>query len=1090
MESIASADALVTNGNSKSVNSDSCDGEQSPTKGFTPNSNGNVSEDKEVARTNGLVLNEIVERHREEEKAFTYYLTPQRQKFIAEVQAKVEALPEPSDEFEFDPFESIPTSEKVEPFWSFKESTWVDERGWYRLNRLENGRALSPDHADELADSGIDPWMALRAGIRTANHAELRKYGYWGEEEHEEIAKRLKAKDRKLYKRIRPHLTNSKGERVSFNRWASKCRKLTDFQVLGDGPGCVKETREYLLYEYYDPWGARMQWTCPIRNKTYPYARIKLPGWARKDNPKYKYHQPAKSPVRVYIPSLLNRKYGTMLGLDELGDIKHIERQEIRFTEGEKKALCSYLHTGTLTVGLGGVWSFKAPYVLEYVSQALKTQILFDNDIWTNHRIKAAIEGFGEWINTGLKLKIAERHIKSKLANNPPEKELEDLIEQLDNIQASLDGLKIKPSPGIEPKFWEKLTPDKYAAVIEKLGYSLLPLSLKREPDGKQKKLGIDDWLIGENQVGSAISEKILGINMPIYQGDGQFRASLDPWMDSEWKAKLALRVGGHSYNWLEGKWESEEDKDSKDDKKNKPKLSFKTFTSTIKAKSRDLAASLVLATAAMGKVAIQHNTKTSYAWNEGKQIWENRISENLRAELLGIALDKYKFNDGNSTLDKVIMSQSFLRLSREIYSGEYVGVAGADLHKGTGEVSPISPDNWVFGRTQYSLSKEKPTKFIQNLVELFGDEETVELFRAMVRLSYAPMSMKPQAFYPVIVGESGCGKSTLFEVLSKVLPGCESVDFKSVLSTNNAMGEYLPESWYGASLIFDQEFKFSGTVSATVISILNKLSDGHKVAFRSMGKQMTEQQASFRAPWLLANKRPRMNTTDSKGSSRRFLTLYCERKELESANINWRAEILEEEGNKILGWIMSVPVEEANEIVRTALKSPEHDEDILESKLSEYRDVVAWLADVADPRHSPREHEFKDGSGRWIAGFERGEVLSWLEKPGKEGYKEGRERQFLVHGPHAHSRYLGWAEDNCKRLNFNVRGQAESFYQAIEELGGFAIRSKGKLKKIRIPKGWERPSTYPPNMVHVKVIALPLGLLKESGMDLEEYGL
>lgn len=802
-----------------------------------------------------------------------------------------------------------------------KHRFYLDEQGWSHLDFWDDGIGqtekdlkhyrLHPMHVKELAESGITAEIAMMSGIHTVGAEELLKYGYWAGPEY--------------------YVGNRKysDEGTDLAEYARKNAKTDVTLTSEEDPKNFEHDRLYLVYEYYDPWGQPMEWTCPIRNKSYPYARVRMPNGHRNRKNGQKYHQPKGSPTMLYIPSLIQRDYQEILGLDELGAIQYPKNSDLRVTEGEKKTLCSLLHTGMLTVGLPGVWCFqRVEYLLDFIIRASRIQVCFDNDIWSNQKIAKAADAFGDWAKNSLKLILFKDYIEGVKSKS------EKMIQTYAEMQDEFDGLY---ESQVSAEIWPRFTAQKYAQVISNFSYTLLPISLKMDPKkGELEKLGIDDWLITRQTLGTDIAEKILGTFLPMFRKEERLSVKMNPWIERSISRKLSLVVSDYTYNWTKNKWEELDKKPTE-----------LTLDPIPKEIGREMCSLLTLATANMGKAMVKKGKAQGFGWDESKEIWKDALPRQFNSDLLAIAMHKYNFYDGNCGIHQMINRHSTHYLARDFEPGDFIGIADADVHVLTGERRPIDPDNLVFARSMYTMRSGKPKRYLESVTEMLG-ENKVDLFRAMIRVNYTPSGYRRTQFFPAIIGKPGCGKTSMMEVIKEVLPGCKAVNL-SQLWNNTAMAGYVPMSWYGQRIIYDTDLKVDRALQPNVIQLFNEMVDGTELPFRIMGQQATDMRATFGSPWIMANDLPKISSKDSGGFYRRFLPINCKNGKRENAQEDWVTQICKEEGNQILNWIFEMTLEQAEAIIQKALKDPERIAIMETIKETENEQVLDWLDELYD---------------------------------------------------------------------------------------------------------------------------------------------
>jgi len=208
---------------------------------------------------------------------------------------------------------------------------------------VSNRRALpfhlSPDHAAELALSGIDATTAKELGLCSVDGPTLRRYGFSGS------------------------------------------------LVADDG-------FHYLLFPYCDPWGEPIRWE-DDQGKPYPFARVKLPEGKR--HGKQKYAQPKGSPTIAYIPWAIADFHSTF-GLSKDGaEIGRSLPGDFLVTEGEKKAIAATM-SGRRCIGIGGVNCYRALWLQEFVLNCRTLTVFFDSDIWVKPLIQDALHSLGGWL--------------------------------------------------------------------------------------------------------------------------------------------------------------------------------------------------------------------------------------------------------------------------------------------------------------------------------------------------------------------------------------------------------------------------------------------------------------------------------------------------------------------------------------------------------------------------------------------------------------------------------------------------------------------------------------------------------------------
>ena len=205
------------------------------------------------------------------------------------------------------------------------------------MNNCTTKQFLSPQHTQELQQSGIDAVTAAALGIRSVSGPELRRYGFSGK--------------------------------------------------LVEDDGFM-----YLLFPYFDPWGVPITWENE-EGEVMPFARVKLPEGKR--NGKQKYAQPPGSTGAAYIPWSL-ADFGTTLGISRDGAKCDKYPMDLRVTEGEKKSIAATM-AGYPCIGIGGINYYKCRWVQEYILNCRTLTVVFDSDVWSNDRIKDALYSFGVW---------------------------------------------------------------------------------------------------------------------------------------------------------------------------------------------------------------------------------------------------------------------------------------------------------------------------------------------------------------------------------------------------------------------------------------------------------------------------------------------------------------------------------------------------------------------------------------------------------------------------------------------------------------------------------------------------------------------
>lgn len=181
---------------------------------------------------------------------------------------------------------------------------------------------------------------------------------------------------------------------------ASSGLTLEDGRALGMKGLSAEETKTLhvehlhlpsLFIPYDDPWHPGQ----PLRaGPGWPeYYRLRiLREPVPKDDRFHKYHQPSSSGTLAYFPR-------NVVWADILTDY----RVPIIITEGELKAACAGKNK-LPTIGLGGVWSWKAlkqghlllPELAKIVWPRRETYIIFDSDSRRNPQVCAALQSFAE----------------------------------------------------------------------------------------------------------------------------------------------------------------------------------------------------------------------------------------------------------------------------------------------------------------------------------------------------------------------------------------------------------------------------------------------------------------------------------------------------------------------------------------------------------------------------------------------------------------------------------------------------------------------------------------------------------------------
>lgn len=804
---------------------------------------------------------------------------------------------------------------------------------------------LSEAHIKELEASGIAADTARVLGIRTVTGPELARYGW-------------------------------------------------------EGP-ILNDPSEYLLYPYLDPWGNPQTWE-NAEGEEFPFARAKKPVDKQQDGGKYT--QPKNSGQHLYIPSRLDKNYWKVLGETEDGDeLSFPEQQDIRVTEGEKKAICSYVHTGVLTLGMGGVNNYRAPYLFEYFMASRTLQFCFDNDIWTNHKIEKAMNAAGKWL-IELAISIADIALQKK------KEDIDRAKRKVEENLPHVDGLKKL----------RQMTLPKLTGGAEALVYTLLPLH------PQDKKLGIDDWLIGEEAKESPLARNILDTKIPLYFHGAKARVN-KLWQNSDQKRDLKAFLGGTIKNL--------------------------TMGGVDKEPSRDLCAMLVCATASMGSATLSHDIP--HIWGE-KQTWDPITKEALHAHLSQIRT-RYGFPDGCNGIGRLIPS-TFNTWNRHDLpeSVDYVGLKSQDLNMHTGELTAISQEHSVRLRSDYDLIKGTPRLWLRAVEELFGPEQ-IDVFRAMLRLSFAPWGYT-EDFLPVVVGEPGCGKSSLFRAIAAVLPRVVgsngAIDH---LQSRNANAGYFPYGWANSHMVIDYDHKSKRALEPETLALINAASEnGGRAGFRLMGRDALELPVTFRI-WILANSLPKISSLESGGFKRRLVFLECkssERKGNEQDPL-WVKKIVELEAGQILNWVFSLSVEEARLMLKAAKEGGSIEKHREQLTLEEHEDIAVWLEEL--------EHTlWKYKNGKIRSEYEIGELdelfsLSRVEWPAGIEF----DNTTPVDSSTGHAHYTAW----CKKMGY-VRRSQKNWITGLERLGAKVFRVSNGIKRIRT-RGGER----------VRPVGLPLDI-------------
>lgn len=743
----------------------------------------------------------------------------------------------------------------------------------YSNTKEEPKIRLAPGHIRELESSGIDEGTAIRLGIRSVRGDRLAYYGF----------------------------TNN---------------------------ALLKSDDDFLVYPYYDPWGNEITWTNP-KGKEYQYARVKLPEKYQVSGQKYA--QPKNSLVCVYIPWALSTEYHECFGYDADGDkIQFPSLTDLRIVEGEKKAIASVLHTGKITIGLGGVCSGNALWMPEYLVAANEIQVLFDGDIWKKKQIKLALgrlgEKFWEW---------SELFCKRELFSN--EDFTGDIEETISNELPQLQLTTIENGKLTNKVDWNKyrVTPNDLTQFSSKLRYGFMPLN----SPGKGEKLGIDDWIVHCQKGGDAdhrLMDEILAIDLPLVAG-GQNLYTENLWAGHQMRrVQLSITFkdrNGDKFFW---NWA-----DKEVDSKTKATAPEKFGACPINwplEQSRDLQGLLVAALAKFYNTKVDPVVGARFTWN-GKQ-WHLNNDAAWKRHCYQMVKFGYGFCDGGTRFPRMVEQALDSYCSGVLKDKGFIGLNGHDVDAITGVKRQIDRNNHVTARSEYDILGGECPKWMESLGETLGTEN-IELFRACLRASLVHPSKSVQ-FIPMLLGASGSGKSSLMKVIKELIPGAINSSLLNVESSNANNGT-VPLGWYGSRMVIDNDFKCDRKLKPSTIGIINNIAEGANIPYRAMGQDVMDMPTSFTL-WLVANRLPQVNASDSEGFYRRFLPIECEGGQRDKPQVDWVDNILKEEGGAILGWIFDMPFNVSQQVILEHQGSEIMKERTEAIKRSAVEDCVQWL--------------------------------------------------------------------------------------------------------------------------------------------------
>ena len=689
-------------------------------------------------------------------------------------------------------------------------------------------------------------------------------------------------------------LENARSSGIPLELLSSLGIKEVEGQELGEyGYENFLDSREkFLLIPYYDPFGDPIEWVKD--GKLIPFARVKLPKNLGKKLD-MKYSQPKGSPTKVYIPRGVDKVFHTCFGVGPDGeDLPYTQRLPmLRIVEGEKKAIKSTLE-GTPTIGLGGVygWGYRdekgnrklVDYLIEYVLQSEKIQIIFDSDIWTNSNIKTAIIKFSLFLGKTI-VNLHKNYLTGKIP---------------DSFDPILNDIDFKYFKGLNDK------KSAYNSIVSKIGFSLLPI----HPEGLNK-YGIDDLLVDWD--------------------DRHLRAILRAWLPALKITGVEPEKDKLSHLFDVPLWKTHKSKVdnyfTEETKKGTPKR-IELNNCWDNSVSNMLTLLLIRHTAKFCHPYKDGNN--TYLWDFQKEVLELTDSTGFSKVFENICLD-YKFSFASNGLradGTDIISTASSDLPKEELC-HYIGFKNVDINKNTGEILQIDPKRCVVSRSKYNYltgEKDKPRVFLESLDRMLGDR--VPVFRALLRLSFCDPRIRP-GFIVNMFGPPGCGKSAIMRILEKILPGMVLTSLAIIIDSNTAMKNFIPLEWLGQSMVVDQDFK-APSIGSSMVQLFNQIAHGENVPYRRMGKQPVNSTATF-ALWMVSNKMVQVNAKDMEGFSRRIVPLEIRAETLSERDPKWVDTVANREGTRIIKWIFSLTTDEAQLILRDHRDKPTHKEKIIE---------------------------------------------------------------------------------------------------------------------------------------------------------------